>query len=211
MLLRDGPLTFREFMTHEEVPLAIVFREVLQFLATRKDAALFGAQAVNAYVATERMTHDLDVLSTDAAALAEDLRKLLAERFHIAARVREVVKGTGYRVYQARKPKNRNLVDVRRVDALPPINVIDGVQVLEPVELVAMKVVSLAERQHREKGLSDRLDLHRLLNAFPEFRGKHKVVSDRLRALGASDAALALWHEIVREPIEPDEDEDGVD
>src|SRR5438309_2003555 len=87
----DAPLTFREFMTHEELPLATVFREILLFLGQRRDALLFGAQAVNAYCETERMTHDIDVLSTEAAALAEALRAHLADRFHIAVRVREVI------------------------------------------------------------------------------------------------------------------------
>jgi hypothetical protein len=31
MLLRDAPLTFRELVVHEDVTLADVFREVLQF------------------------------------------------------------------------------------------------------------------------------------------------------------------------------------
>ena len=112
----DAPLSCREFMTHEDVPLAAVFHEVLTFLAGRSDAVLFGAQAVNAYCATERMTHDIDVLSTDAAGLAADLRACLAERFHLAMRVREVVEAKGFRVYQLRQPTNRHLVDVRQVD-----------------------------------------------------------------------------------------------
>ena len=114
MLLADAPLTFREFVTQEEVPLATIFREVLEFLAGRSDAVLFGAHAVNAYCDPERMTHDVDLLSTRAAGLAEDLRERLAERLRIAARVREVIPGQGFRVYQLRKPANRHLVDVRQ-------------------------------------------------------------------------------------------------
>jgi hypothetical protein len=40
MLLYDAPLTFREFMVHEDVPLAAVFGEVLSSLAGRDDAVL---------------------------------------------------------------------------------------------------------------------------------------------------------------------------
>src|SRR5437870_770815 len=123
-------------MTHEELPLATVFSDVLSFLAGRSDAALFGAQAVNAYCETERMTHDIDVLSTDAAGLAEALRARLAERFHIAARIREVAEERGFRVYQVRKPKNRHLVDVRQVDALPDRREIERVQVVAPIDLI---------------------------------------------------------------------------
>jgi hypothetical protein len=67
VLLTDGPLTLREFMTHEPVPLAAIFGEVLARLATSPEAVVFGAHAVNAYCETERMTVDIDVLSTDAA------------------------------------------------------------------------------------------------------------------------------------------------
>ena len=51
----DGSLTFREYVMNEPLPLAIVHRAVLDFLHHRSDAALFGAQAVNAYVDEVRM------------------------------------------------------------------------------------------------------------------------------------------------------------
>ena len=44
----DGPLTFREFAARERVPLAMIQEAVLEFLERRDDAAVFGAQAVNA-------------------------------------------------------------------------------------------------------------------------------------------------------------------
>jgi hypothetical protein len=46
MLGFDSPLTFREFMTDEPLPLAVLFREVLLFVGARPDAVLFGSQAV---------------------------------------------------------------------------------------------------------------------------------------------------------------------
>jgi hypothetical protein len=113
VLLTDAPLTLREFINLETLPLATIFREVLTFLGTREDAVIFGAHAVNAYCEPERMTANIDVLSTEAGALSEAVRELLASRFRIAARVREVVPG-GFRIYQVRKPKNRHLVDVRQ-------------------------------------------------------------------------------------------------
>src|SRR5580693_5272696 len=108
----DGALTFREFAMGEPLPLATIHQAVLEFLRRRDDAVLFGAQAVNAYVDEPRMTQDVDILSTHAAELAEELRKLLADRFHIAVRVRVVADGHGFRVFQLRKPKNRHLADV---------------------------------------------------------------------------------------------------
>lgn len=210
MLLLDAPLTFREFMSREEVPLASIFREALEWLAGRDDAVLFGAQAVNAYCDPPRMTADLDVLSLDAAGLAEQLRGRLVDRFRIAARVRVVEPGLGYRVYQLRKPKNRHLADVRQVDRLPQSRRIEGVRVAEPADLAAMKVLSVDARRGKEKGISDRLDLHRLLRAFPALRGEVGDVADRLRAGSAPPSAFTTWREIVAERVEPDED-DGED
>ncbi len=206
MLLLDAPLTFREFMSREEVPLASIFREALEWLATRDDAVLFGAQAVNAYCDPPRMTADLDVLALDGAGLAEQLRAQLVDRLRIAARVR-VVEPRGYRVYQLRKPRNRHLADVRQVDRLPQSRRIEGVRVLEPADLAAMKVTSLDARRHREKGISDRLDLHRLLRAFPALRDEAGDVADRLRANSAPPSAFTTWREIVAERLEPEEDD----
>jgi hypothetical protein len=207
VLLFDAPLTFQEFMAHEEVPLATVFHEVLSHLAGRDDAVLFGAQAVNAYCEPPRMTADLDLLSTHAEELADDLKQHLATHFHLALRVREVVQGLGFRVYQVRKPKNRHLVDVRQVAVLPPSQRIEGVCVTMPLELVALKVLSIAARSGREKELSDRLDAIRLLRTFPDLKSQAGPVADRLRELQASAQALAVWRELVQQRVEPDDDE----
>lgn len=208
MLLLDAPVTVREVMTHEEVPLADVFREIGHLLMSREDAVLFGAQAVNVYAQTERMTQDVDVISTQAETLAEEICARLAARFHIATRVRVVVPGA-YRVYQVQKPRNRHLVDVRQADALPPFRVVEGLQVITPEELVAMKVVSMAARRGRPKELSDRLDVRRLLLALPDLKCSEGSVAASLRRMGQPEAILDLWQEIVREPSLADEDEDG--
>jgi hypothetical protein len=52
----DGSLTLREFAMKEPLPRAKVHDAVLEFLRNRDDAALFSAQAVNAYVDEPRMT-----------------------------------------------------------------------------------------------------------------------------------------------------------
>lgn len=207
LLLADAPLTLREFVTHEEIPLASIFREVLNFLVGRPNAVIFGAHAVNAYCEPERMTQNVDVLSTGAVELAEQLREHLAERLRIAARVREVIPGQGYRVYQVRKPTNRHLVDVRHVDALPPSQPFEGVQVIAPSELVAMKVISLVRRAGRPKAGTDLVDVQRLLLTFPELKLEEGVVSERLRYLSAPADVLSRWREIAQAPIEPDDDE----
>ena len=208
MLLFDAPLTFREYIVHEVVPLADVFRDVLSFLREREDAVLFGAQAINAYCEPPRMTGDVDVLSTHGRALAETIRERLAERFQIAVHACQVADGRGFRVYQLRKPKNRHLVDVRQVDVLPEFQCFEGVRVAAPAELDALEVLSIDARRGREKELSDRLDVHRLLRAFPQLHGGDGEVARRLRGIGANDAALALWRSLTQDRVEPDPDDE---
>lgn len=194
-------------MTNEPLPLASIFREIFLFLQTRSDVVLFGAHAVNAYCEPERMTQDVDLLATDGRGLAEEVRAHLGATFHVATRIREVVPDVGYRIYQVQQPKNRHLVDVRQVAHLPAHELINGVRVVAPAELVAMKAAAMAGRQHRPKGSSDLIDLQRLLLAFPDLKTDEGPVAQCLRAQGASAAAVAAWRKIVREPIEPDEDE----
>lgn len=205
-MLFDAPLTLREYMSGEEVPLATVFREVFAFIKGRSDVVVFGAHAVNAYAEPERMTHEVDLLSVRAREVAEEIREHLAKRLTIAARVREVVQDTGFRVYQLRTPKNRHLVDLRQVALLPESRTIEGVSIVAPVELLVMKILSAAHRRGAEKGLSDRLDAHRLLAAFPDLRAEEGVVSERLSSMGADATVMDMWRQIAGENLTGDED-----
>jgi Nucleotidyl transferase AbiEii toxin, Type IV TA system len=205
----DGSLTFREFIMREPLPLATIHDAVLEFLRGRTDAVLFGAHAVNAYVAEPRMTQDVDILSPRAAELAEELRAHLSERFRIAVRVRTVANGLGHRLYQVRKPQNRHLVDIRAVEDLPPHQVVADIQVVPPADLIAQKVVSTVSRSRSAKGPSDLTDIRRLLLTFPALKAAEGPVTDRLRASGASDSVLDAWREIVAQEIVPEDDEEG--
>ncbi len=69
----------------EPLPLAQIQEAVLEFLRGREDAVIFGAQAVNAYVGESRMTQDIDLLSTRAKELAEELREHLSSTLSIQA------------------------------------------------------------------------------------------------------------------------------
>ena len=208
-MLYEGALTFREFAVNEPVPLATVHDAVMEFLQGRDDAALYGAQAVNAYVDQPRMTQDVDLLSTRAAALAEQLREFLAGRFHIAIRVRTVAGGAAYRLYQVRTPKNRHLVDVRHVAELPPCNRLQQILVLAAPVLVAHKVVSMVSRAKTPKGLIDGADLRRLLLSFPELRAEEGPVLQILTAMAAPRRALDAWRQLLQEDIIPDDDDEG--
>jgi hypothetical protein len=204
----DGSLMMREFAMGEPLPLARVHDAILNFLRNRDDAVLFGAQAVNAYVEESRMTQDVDILSTRARELAEELRAHLATTFTIATRVREVAQGQGFRIDQLRQPKNRHLADVRQVDAFPPTQVVSEVRVPNPEELIAQKVISLSLRAAQPKGDTDRRDLKELLLAYPQLKTEAGAVRERLRAADADDRAIAEWKRLVATEIETPGDAD---
>jgi hypothetical protein len=192
----------------EPLPLATIQDAVLEFLRGRDDAALFGAQAVNAYVDEPRATQDVDIVSIQGRHCAEAVRTLLAQRFQIAARVREVAGGKGFRVYQLRKPQNRHLVDVRPVTVLPPTHRVDDVLVVTPAELLANKVVALSRRRRKPKGGTDWRDIAVLLLKFPNLKADDGAVRDRLEAAEADASALETWSELVRQEITAEQDED---
>ncbi len=208
-MFASGTLTFREFMTREPHPLAMIQAGVLEFLRGRTDVVVFGAQAVNAYVDEARMTQDFDLLSAHARELAEELRHYLRQRFHIALRIREVAEGRGYRVYQARKSGNRHLADLRSVEHLPPFHRLAAIQVLAPAELIASKVISYHSRKGKPKAGTDWRDLAMLLLRFPDMKRHPGPVTDCLNAAGVKAVVLAQWKKIAAEKIIPsDEDEE---
>ena len=200
-------LTFREFMMHETLPLATLHNAVLEFLRGRDDVVLFGAQAVNAYVKEPRMTEDLDLVSTQAEGVAEELRDHLRQRFRIAVRVRRVGEGRGFRVFQVRKSGNRHVVALRRVETLPGAKRIGGVLVMAPVELIASKVIAYQQRRGQPKSGTDWRDLAMLLLRFPDLKRDRGPVADRLHAAGASPEALAVWKELVAQEIRPTQED----
>jgi hypothetical protein len=208
-MLNAGVLTFKEFAMREPLPLATIHEAVLEFLRGRDDVVVFGATAVNAYVEEPRMTQDIDLMSTRAQELAEELRGYLAERFHIAVRVRTVRGDKGYRLFQMQETGNRHLVDVRPVDSLPQSQPIEGILVLAPTQLIAQKVISFHSRQGQPKGFSDMRDLAVLLLTFPDMRTESGVVSKALEAFGATAEEMTTWRELVaQELIAPNDDDE---
>lgn len=206
-MLNAGVLTFKEFAMREPLPLATIHEAVLEFLRVREDVVVFGATAVNAYVGEPRMTQDIDLMSHHAAKLAEDLRKHLSARFHIAVTVRVVGSGKGYRLFQVQKLGNRHLVDVRTVSELPKANRIEDILVMAPAELIARKVISYSSRRGQPKAGTDWRDIAMLLLAFPELKSESGPVGDSLRSIEANENELATWRELVAEDIKmPDDD-----
>jgi hypothetical protein len=202
-------LTFQEFTAHEPLPLATLQTAILEFLQGREDMVLFGAQAVNAYVGEPRMTQDIDLMSTRAKELAQELQNYLSDRFHIAIRVREVGDGQGYRLYQLQKSGNRHLVALKLVEILPAAQRIEQVLVIAPPELIASKVIAYYQRRGKPKAGTDWRDLACLLLTFPELKSNQGAVADCLQASGASLAIVTIWHQMVAQDIQPtDEDED---
>lgn len=203
-----GALTFQEFAMAEKLPLATIQRSVLEFLRGRKDAVVFGAQAVNAYVAEPRMTQDVDILSVRAADLAEELRTFLNSQFQIAVRIRKVSKNRGFRLYQVRKSGNRHLVDIRTVETLPSVRRVGGVQVVTPDELIANKVRSYCQRKGQPKSWSDRRDLAILFLTFPELKSEQGAVFERLKEASSDSEVLAVWRDLVNQEIQPEGEDD---
>jgi hypothetical protein len=203
-----GTLTFREFAMGEALPLATIQNAVLEFLRDRDDGVVFGAQAVNAYVSEPRMTQDVDVLSTRAKELTEEVRGHLSNQFHIDMVVREIREGRGYRLFQIQKSGNRHLVDVRPIETLPSAQRVEGVLVLAPPELIASKVVSYYRRRAQPKSFTDRRDIAMLLLQFPELKTASGPVADALQAAKAEPEILAVWLELVAQEIQPPDEDD---
>ncbi len=204
-MLNAEVLTFQEFAMGEPLPLSKIQGAVLEFLQGRDDAVLFGAQAVNAYVSEPRATQDVDILSTRAKELAEELREHLSETFHIAVRVREVSEGKGFRVYQTRKEGNRHLVDLRNVRELPLTETIENVNVLSPLELIVSKVISYHSRRGNPKSGTDWRDIGFLLLRFPELK---PGVAKLLEVRQSGSEVLKSWAEISSQSFDIKDDED---
>ena len=192
----------------ETLPLATIQEAVLEFLRGRNDVVVFGAQAVNAYVPEPRMSQDIDLLSTRAEELAEELRSYLSDRFHVAIRVRQVAEGRGFRLYQIQKAGNRHLVDIRLVAVLPPARRIAEVLVASPEELIALKVIAYHLRRGQPKSGTDWRDIAMLLLAFPELKLDDGLVMERLQAENAGEDAQTLWRELVKQEIQTEDDEE---
>jgi hypothetical protein len=210
-MLNAGVLTFREFVMHEPLPLANIQESMLEFLRGREDAVLFGAQAVNAYVSEPRMTQEIDLLSTRAKDLAEELREYLGEKFNITVRVREVGQGKGFRLYQVQKTGNRHLVDLRPVEKLPETNKIGDIQILTPAELIASKVISYHSRRGKPKSGTDWRDLAMLLLTFPEMKNNASQVMEILSNSSANEDVLNVWRELVAQDIEVETEDEDLD
>lgn len=191
----------------EQLPLATIHDAVLEFLRGRDDVVVFGAQAVNAYVSEPRMSQDIDLLSTHADSLAEELRQHLSDRFHIAVRVCVIGAGKGYRLFQIAKPRNRHLVDVRNAESLPHAERIEDVLVISPPELIAHKVISYHARRGQPKAGTDWRDLAMLLLTFPELKKEKGAVGEALKSLGASEDVIKTWRELVAQELIDTDDE----
>jgi len=191
----------------EPLPLATIHDAVLEFLRGRDDAVVFGAQAVNAYVGEPRMSQDIDLVSTRAVELAEELRAYLSKRFHIAIRVRVIGAGKGYRLFQIQKPRNRHLVDLRSVESLPQAERIEDVLVMSPPELIAHKVIAYHARRGQPKAGTDWRDLAMLLLTFPELKKEQGAVSEALKSIGATEDVMKTWRELVAQELIDTDDE----
>lgn len=194
----------------ESVTLSQIQEFVLNFLRGRDDAVLLGAQAVNAYVGEPRMTQDVDLLSTRAAELAEELREGLNHEFNIAVRVREIGENKGLRIYQVRKEGNRHLVDLRFVTEFPAWQKISEIQVLTPPELIASKIISYAARRGKPKSGTDWRDIALLLLTFPELKTESGAVTECLTKANVGLDVRQIWSDFVAQEISLETDDEDL-
>ena len=192
----------------EGIPLSQIHHVILSYLKGRTDVAIFGAQAVNAYVDEFRMTQDVDVMALHAEMLAISICDHLHQELKIATRVRSVAIGKGFRVYQVQKPKNRHLVEVRQIEKLPDFELNDGIQVVAPLELIVLKVISMSARRHTPKGLTDHADIMRLLLTYPTYKTNPESVAKSLERHSADLLAQQLWQEIASQDFQANDDDE---
>ena len=207
-MISADTLTFHEFIMSEKLTLATIHNAVLEFLKGREDKVLIGAYAVNAYVSELRMTHDIDLISTHAEYIAQQLRRYLNQKFHIAIRVRKIGEGRGYRLYQVRKSGNRHLVEIRFAKTLPLAQRIGKILVMAPIDLIVSKVISYHQRLGQPKSGTDWRDLALLLLTFPELKSETGPVMDQLKAAGVEQIVLDVWKKIATQEIRSPEDND---
>lgn len=202
-------LTAREYLMREPLPLHEIQEAILDFCRGRDDAILFGAQAVNLYVESPRMSQDVDLLSPEPEHVASALRDALAQRFHAAIRVRTVKPGRAYRLYQVRQSASRHLADVRLAQfALTDTVTEEGIRYVGMPLLLALKVLAYSKRRMAPKGATDLADIRRLLLARTDLRSATGPVADALKHIGASPGAFRCWEELVREPLVTDDETD---
>jgi hypothetical protein len=209
MVFAEGTLTFKEFAVKEPLLLSAIQEAVLEFLQGRDDAVVYGAHAVNAYVDESRMTQAVDILSTHARQLADELREYLCARYQISVRVGVIKRGLGFRLYQVRKPRNRHLVDVRLVERLPPSKRIARVLVMTPDVLVASKVVALHHRRGKPKAGTDWHDVAMLLLAFPHLKKHPGPVTKHLIASSTDGSVLDTWKDLVSQELSAGGEDEG--
>ena len=208
-MLGNGFVTLREFACNEPHPLAAIQDAILGLLARRDDVVVCGAHAVNAYSETWRMTEGVDVSSTNAKVVADAVCAFLSKQLHITARVRTAADGRSLRVYQAKKPRNRNLMNIRVVDALPAFRRVSSLRVVTPAGLVAGKVLAYMDRRFTPRSGTDWRDIAVLLLRFPALKTQSDTVRAEMVRLGASPAALSTWDEIAQSRIDADESDDS--
>jgi hypothetical protein len=201
-------LTATEYLMREPLPLHRVHEAIFDFCRGRTDLTIFGAQAVNLYVAEPRMTQDVDIFSATPRQTAEALANALNEAFHVAVRVREIAGGKAYRVYQLRNDGNRHLADVRLTEfSLDDSTEQEGIRYASLPLMVAMKAAALAKRRMAPKGATDLADVRRLLLAHPELRSADGPVAEAIERIGAGDEVARVWEELRNQPAVPDEDD----
>ena len=135
-----------------------IHREVFAFLVN-KQAVIQGAYAVGHYTQVtqvERETRDLEIVSTYAQALAEELKKTLNKKLGLKIRVRE--KKIVYQVYETGQ-RHQTIVNIEKATILPAFVEASGLKIMERETLIERKERAAVSRGETIKVAYDRADL----------------------------------------------------
>jgi hypothetical protein len=95
------------------------------------------------------------------------------------------------------------------VESLPLSEIVEGVHVISPPELIARKVISANSRRGQPKAGTDWRDIAMLLLRFPALKEESGAVSGALKTLGATAEEMKTWRDLVaQEIIVPNDDDE---
>lgn len=97
---------------------------------------------------------------------------------------------------------------MKLVEGLGATRRIAEILVIAPVDLIAGKVTAYCRRRGKPKAGTDWRDLAMLLLTFPELKRDQGPVTEKLQAMGAGSDVLKVWHELVIQKIQPEDEDD---
>ncbi|MCI0445124.1 nucleotidyl transferase AbiEii/AbiGii toxin family protein, partial [bacterium] len=80
--------------------------------------------------------------------------------------------------------------------------------VVDPPELIALKVIAYHKRHGTPKSGTDWRDLAMLLLTFPELKQNPGIVAERLKEAHAPKPVFDVWNELIKQRIRQQKDDE---